>query len=148
MLDAIRYMVVYNPIIFLVFSLLAHLAPHHTVHRWVHVLMLMVRDGRLRCLPLPLFSPPLSVSPPPLVSPEKEDRPLTPSPPHAPTHPPPRQTPGHRGRLWRPAALWRPAPAPGRRRDVASAGSGDRQRVLAALVDRQLFPCSSGRLWQ
>lgn len=32
MLDAIRYMVVYNPIIFLVFSLLAHLAPHHTVH--------------------------------------------------------------------------------------------------------------------
>jgi len=35
MLDAIRYMVVYNPIIFLVFSLLAHLAPHHTVHRWV-----------------------------------------------------------------------------------------------------------------
>lgn len=33
MLDAIRYMVVYNPLIFLVFSLLAHLAPHHTVHR-------------------------------------------------------------------------------------------------------------------
>ncbi|GBF93490.1 hypothetical protein Rsub_06623 [Raphidocelis subcapitata] len=37
MLDAIRYMVVYNPIIFLVFSLLAHLAPHHTVHRSIAV---------------------------------------------------------------------------------------------------------------
>ncbi|KAI8467837.1 MAG: hypothetical protein J3K34DRAFT_460175 [Monoraphidium minutum] len=35
MLDAIRYMVVYNPMIFLVFSLFAHLAPHHTIHRHI-----------------------------------------------------------------------------------------------------------------
>ncbi|KIY94147.1 hypothetical protein MNEG_13814, partial [Monoraphidium neglectum] len=37
MLDAIRYMVVYNPILFLIFSLFAHLAPHHTIHRHIAV---------------------------------------------------------------------------------------------------------------
>ncbi len=37
MLDAIRYMVVWNPLIFLLFSLLARLAPHHHVVRHVAV---------------------------------------------------------------------------------------------------------------
>ena len=37
MLDSIRYMVVWNPLIFLIFSALTHFAPHHHIHRHIRV---------------------------------------------------------------------------------------------------------------
>jgi hypothetical protein len=37
MLDSIRYMVVWNPLIFLIFTALTHFAPHHHIHRHIQV---------------------------------------------------------------------------------------------------------------
>jgi hypothetical protein len=35
MLDAIRYMIVWNPIIFVAFTALSHLFPHHKIHHHI-----------------------------------------------------------------------------------------------------------------
>jgi hypothetical protein len=36
MLDAVRYLVVWNPLIFMAFSLLSHMVPHHHGHHHHH----------------------------------------------------------------------------------------------------------------
>lgn len=54
MLDAIRYMIVWNPLIFLVFTVLAKMFPHHHVTRHIAVAAQGLAASKASPVPSPL----------------------------------------------------------------------------------------------